>query len=400
MSRRTVSRVIPHTEEKYDAAAVFTPTDALDVHGDGTPEVPSTVVLGFQSTTTEVARARADDPIPLAGTQEVLPVADDVGYVPIHEQGIGAPVAAIVTENVLAAGAEAVVSLGGCAGIDPSIPPDAAILPTETIRDEGVSYHYLPADEPVRATPELVDALDDSLSEAGFETPRGRTWTTSAMYRETVPEVERYRESGVVSSCMESAAVWAVCAYRGADAATVHWIGDYLTPDEWVPDTADASGRSMGELFDPVVRALDTDDARAVSSTPFDPAGSLFSSAVVVDSRPWPCRLSRRSARRDAGPLGKPSAHSVRTQPTRQAEGTPRRTRDDDGDDGRLVQTRPPSSRPRAARGPRGGRVAGSSERVERRGEPAGRSDERVERDGRRVERDGERSERRDERVG
>lgn len=145
--------------------------------------------------------------------------------------------------------------LGGGAALRTDIAPDAAVLPTDAIRDEGVSRHCLPPEEPVTPTAPLVDALDESLSDAGFDTPRGTTWTTSAMYRETVPEVERYRDEGVVTPCMESAAIWAVARYRGADAATLHEVGDYLTPERWVPE-ADAD-RGLTDMLDPTVAAME-----------------------------------------------------------------------------------------------------------------------------------------------
>jgi len=247
--------VIPNYGEKYDAEALFSPREAVETQGDGVPDLPSAVVLGYQSELTEAVRRRADPPTEIVRSQRLYPLTDAVGYVPVHESGVGAPVTAAITENVIAAGAEQVVMLGGCGALQTDLSPDAAVLPTSSIRDEGVSYHYLPGDDPVTPTRSLVDALDDQLSSAGFDTPRGPTWTTSAMYRETIPEIEQYRRDGVVSLCMESAAIWAVCEYRGVDAATVHQIGDYLSPEEWVPEAA--SERGLPEMLDPTIQALE-----------------------------------------------------------------------------------------------------------------------------------------------
>ena len=246
--------MIPHYGDKYGAEALFSPEDAVAAQGDGLPDVPPAVILGYQSELTDAVRERRDDRVEVVRGQHVDLISPSVGYVAVHESGIGAPVTATVAENVIAAGAEAVVMLGGGAALQPDIAPDGAVLPTDAIRDEGVSHHYLPPEEPVTPTEPLVDELDALLSRAGFDTPRGTTWTTSAMYRETVPEVERYRDEGVVTLCMESAALWAVARYRGADAATVHEIGDYLTPDDWVPD-ADAD-RGLPEMLAPTVEAL------------------------------------------------------------------------------------------------------------------------------------------------
>lgn len=250
----TDEHTIPNYGDKYQADALFSPTDAVEVQGEGLPDVPPTVILGFQSELTAAVRDRAETTVDVVRSQQCHRLSETVGYVPVHESGVGAPVTAMVAENVIAAGAEAVVMLGGCACLQPDISPHAAILPTDTIRDEGVSHHYVPPEEAVTATAALVDRLDERLQQAGFETPRGTTWTTSAMYRETVPEIEQYREDGVVSLCMESAAFWAVCEYRGVDAATVHQIGDYLTADEWVPESDDERG--LPEMLPPVVEAL------------------------------------------------------------------------------------------------------------------------------------------------
>jgi len=171
--------VIPRYGDKYDAEALFSPSDAVAAQGDGLPDVPPAVVLGYQSELTEAVRDRSDSRVEVVRGQRVDLLSDAVGYVAVHESGVGAPVTATVAENVIAAGAEAVAMLGGCAALQPDLAPDAAVLPTDAVRDEGV-----------------------------------------------------------VSFCMESAALWAVAEFRGADAATVHEIGDYLTPDEWVPDAA------------------------------------------------------------------------------------------------------------------------------------------------------------------
>lgn len=248
--------MIPHYDEKYDADGLFSPEDALEVHSNGVPDCPPAVILGYQDVLHETVQTQTDDPTNLVRSQELYSLSNTVGFVPVNEFGIGAPVTATVTENVIAAGAEVVVMLGGCACLQPEFAPDAALFPTRTIRDEGASYHYVPADEPVIATPDLVDSLEDAFSSADFDTHRGPTWTTSAMYRETTPEIEYYREEGFLSLCMESAALWAVCQYRDIDTATVHQIGDYLSPEKWTPESG--GERGLPEMLAPTVEALES----------------------------------------------------------------------------------------------------------------------------------------------
>jgi uridine phosphorylase len=247
--------VIPNYEDKYDADAVFSPAEVVGMGREGLPDVPPAVILGYQPKLTAFVEQRADAPVQIVRSQHLYPVTETVGYVPVHEWGTGAPISAMVTENVVAAGAEAVVLLGGGAGLQPELPPEAAILPTDAIRDEGVSYHYVPDGEPVTPTASLVDGLDDALSAAGFDTRRGPTWTTSAFYRETVPEITAYRDDGVLTLDMESAAIWAVCRYRDVDTATVHELGGVFTPEEWEPATE--NDRGVTEMFEPCVAGLE-----------------------------------------------------------------------------------------------------------------------------------------------
>ena len=247
--------MIANYGDKYGAEALFTPEEVVTQQGEGFPAVPPAIILGFQPKLTEVVENQADSHTQLVRSQYLYPLTESVGYVPVHEWGIGAPIAATVTENVIAAGADAVMVLGGGAGIQTDLSPDDAIIPTDSIRDEGVSYHYIPEDEPVTPTRPLVGLLKETLSSAGFETPQGPTWTTDAFYRGTIPEIKHYRDEGVLTLDMESAAIWAVCQYRGVDTATVHELGDVLTPDEWVPETH--SERGLQEMLEPTVEALE-----------------------------------------------------------------------------------------------------------------------------------------------
>lgn len=248
--------MIPHYGDKYDAEALYSPEESIVPGEEGLPDVPRAVVLGFQGTLSDAVRARSEqiDPEP-ARELSYYRLSESVAFCPVETVGVGAPVAAVATEKAIAAGAEVVVVLGGCAAFETGADDETVLLPTRAVRDEGASYHYLPDGEAVRAAPGLVDGLDAAFAGAGCPTRRGPVWTTSALFRETLPEIEYYRERDFVSLDMESAAVWAVCQYRGADAATIHHVDDYLSADARVCH-ADRSV-SLADRLDPTVRALD-----------------------------------------------------------------------------------------------------------------------------------------------
>ena len=224
---------IPNCPDKFDSGALTTPAERLKPQLGHLPDVPPAVVLGYQHDLTEAVAERATDRTDICHRSDLYWLDDAVGFV--GDFGFGAPISATITEDLVACGAEAVCILGGCGVLQREITPDDAILATSAIRDEGASNHYLPADQRATASADLVDALDSSLAAAGVTTHRGRTWTTSAFYRETAAEVEAYADDGVLGVDMEAAAMLAVAAFRDVDAAVVHSAGDYLTVDGWNP---------------------------------------------------------------------------------------------------------------------------------------------------------------------
>lgn len=245
--------MIPDFGPVYDAEAIFSPEDS--VSQEGFPDLPPTMILGFQDLLLDAVEASGDPIAHPPGPFEYHALSESVGFVPVQKMGVGAPVAAIATEKAIAGGAETVLMLGGTAALQPDLSPESALLPTRAVRDEGASYHYLPPDEPVRPTPDLLDRLGAAFEGRGIETHRGPTWTTSAMFRETIPQLEHYRREGFVSLCMETAAIWAVCAYRGVDTATVHAIDGYAVPGEQ-RSAAELDDR-LATLLDPAIEALE-----------------------------------------------------------------------------------------------------------------------------------------------
>ncbi|WP_231186202.1 hypothetical protein [Haladaptatus sp. DYF46] len=243
---------IPNYGDKYDAPALFSAEEAVDAHGGALPDMPKAVILGFEDELFDAVDDRATKSVNYVRSQEVQLLSEEVGF--IGDFGIGPTVTAIVAENAIAAGAEVVCLLCGCAGLQTDVPLSDAILPTRAIRDDGISQHYLPAEETVTSTPAVVSHLNSALSAAEIDTHHGPTWTMGAMYRETVPEIEHYANEGVLSLGMAEAALLAVAAYRDVDAGIVHQIGDYLTAEEWVPNSDETC--PLSSMLDPTVEAL------------------------------------------------------------------------------------------------------------------------------------------------
>lgn len=149
--------------------------------------------------------------------------------------GIGAPVAAIVLEELIEAGAETVLSVGYAGALQSDVEMGTPIVCTRALRDEGVSYHYLEPARWVGASSALIEACKKACQENNQPVRLGDTWTISAPYRETLPEIKRYAEEGILTVEMEAAALFAVAQYRDIEAGAMFAVSDYLGPEEWDP---------------------------------------------------------------------------------------------------------------------------------------------------------------------
>ena len=149
----------------------------------------------------------------------------------VGDFGIGAPVAAVIAETLIASGVRQIISLGTAGGLQTDLSPGQIISINGAIRDDGTSHHYLPSDVVVRPDPNLSARLETSLGDALDR--RGSVWTTDAPFRETITELRIHRNAGVLAVEMEAAALMAVCELRGAAFASSVCISDVLSEQGW-----------------------------------------------------------------------------------------------------------------------------------------------------------------------
>jgi uridine phosphorylase len=147
---------------------------------------------------------------------------------------IGAPAAAILMEELIACGARRFLFVGTAGSQQPILPIGAVALAATAVREEGTSFHYLPAGATASASPALLAAPHRSAMARGHDLPSGAVWTTDAPYRELSSKVARYAEQGVLAVEMEAAALFAAAEFRGVEAALIVAISDGLF-HPWYP---------------------------------------------------------------------------------------------------------------------------------------------------------------------
>jgi uridine phosphorylase len=160
-----------------------------------------------------------------------LPV--EGGSVGVFHPGVGAPLASGVLEEMIATGCRTFVACGGAGAVIPGLALGHVVVPDAAVRDEGTSYHYLPASREVAADPEVTAVLSAVLAERDVPYVVGKTWTTDAPYRETRAKIAARRAEGCLTVEMETAAFFAVARHRSVRFGQYLYAGDDVSGEVW-----------------------------------------------------------------------------------------------------------------------------------------------------------------------
>jgi uridine phosphorylase len=151
----------------------------------------------------------------------------------VAHPGVGAPLAAGLFEEIIALGCRKFIACGGAGVLQRNIAVGHVVAPVAAVRDEGVSYHYLPPAREVPADAAGVAAIEATLTAHGVPYALGKTWTTDAFYRETPGKVAQRRDEGCLTVEMEAAAFFAVAQFRGVPFGQMLYGGDDVSGEAW-----------------------------------------------------------------------------------------------------------------------------------------------------------------------
>ena len=160
---------------------------------------------------------------------------------------IGAPAATQTIDVLASLGCKKIIAVGSC-GVLKEIPENAFLVPTKALRDEGTSYHYLPASRYVELDEEPVKVIESTFEKHGLPFVTCTTWTTDGFYRETKDMVKYRLEEGCSVVEMECSALAACCRKRGAK------FGQFLFTADSLANVHDYDARDFG--FDSHEKAL------------------------------------------------------------------------------------------------------------------------------------------------
>ena len=106
------------------------------------------------------------------------------------------------------------------------------LIPTKALRDEGTSYHYLPAARYAEPAAEAVQVIEKTFRALGLPFRECITWTTDGFFRETRDMVAYRKAEGCATVEMECAALAACAKKRGAAFGQILYTADSLANAE------------------------------------------------------------------------------------------------------------------------------------------------------------------------
>ena len=253
----------PNVPEKYKGKSILTPQHLLAYHqkigllpkGDA----PDGVILCLQRSLPERMSRRhpyknvgrlIGDLYLLKKTRKKICVLTNFG--------LGSPQIAGLAEEFIAWGTKKIISISMTGALQPNLKPGDVVICNQAIRDEGTSHHYLPPAKYILADPQLVASLLNAVKSKGLFPWIGTSWTTDATFRETDLEVAQYQAEGVLTVEMESAALFAVAAFRNIQAASAFVVGDKLANADWqAPPDMEIIDRSFEAVYAASIEVLD-----------------------------------------------------------------------------------------------------------------------------------------------
>jgi len=147
----------------------------------------------------------------------------------ISGPAVGAPMAVLSLDKLIALGAKRVIVYGWAGSINQKLSCGNLLLPTQWQSSEGTSCHYPLPGLAAKSSDELRGRLEILFKAPGSpKVKQGPIWTTDAPYRETGELVKMQASKGAMAVEMEFAALATVALFRKIELAGALLISDAL----------------------------------------------------------------------------------------------------------------------------------------------------------------------------
>lgn len=219
--------------DAYDESEEIVKTDILT---KGQKRLPKIAIACFREDLINIVKNKAEfkeySEINVCGDELKIYITKiDGKNVILYRTLLGGPATTSMMEELHSRGVENFIFFGSCGELTSNLKKGAFIIPTEAYRDEGTSYHYIPASDFVKV--KTSKQLEEILKNKGIDYELTKIWTTDAIYKETVNKTKKRIESGCKVVDMECASIMAVANARNINAYQFLYSDDTLAGDEW-----------------------------------------------------------------------------------------------------------------------------------------------------------------------
>lgn len=187
---------------------------------------PRVVVCGDPARAERIAEL-LDAPRLLSHKREYRAYSGEYESAPITicSHGVGAPGAAIAFEELIAAGARAIVRVGTCGGLQPDVQPGHLIVATAAVQNTGYGRETAPDGYPAAADAGLTLGLERAVLSAGQPARAGIVLSRDNFYAgvaaPAAPDYQTMAQARVLAVEMECAALFLVGALRGVPTGAI-----------------------------------------------------------------------------------------------------------------------------------------------------------------------------------
>lgn len=148
---------------------------------------------------------------------------------------VGAPLAVLTMEKLIALGAKRIILFGWCGAIAEDLKVGDVVVGDIAISGEGTSRYYHAA-SPIMPSAALTYDLEQLLLSEGVDHSKANLWSTDAPYREDRIYIEKlHQDADVRCVDMEYSALCAVAAFRKVEFAALFLVSDELYREHWKP---------------------------------------------------------------------------------------------------------------------------------------------------------------------
>ena len=136
--------------------------------------------------------------------------------------GVGAPGAAICTEEAIRAGARILIRVGTAGSLQDRVQDGHLVVALAAVRAEGTTPRLLPLEFPALADPEVAATLFAEGQKLGISVHQGVVVTLDAFYQGVLDlGLDTYARCGALAVEMECAAIFCVAQLRGVSAGAI-----------------------------------------------------------------------------------------------------------------------------------------------------------------------------------